>query len=138
MATLAPWLMPVIAAKKPCSRAGSAYSASNERLAAVSDFVLRLSGAKSRRQIAPEAIQAGVGHLQDAANVRGLALVEEQFGGRRVAVLAVSALQKAERHQSVQKISRTAGMQTEPALQVFRIARLLGQFGKQSQLDCAQ
>ena len=49
-------------------------------LAAGAGLVLRFAGAEGRREIAPEGIEAVAGHLEHAADVGGLALVEEEIG----------------------------------------------------------
>ena len=58
-------------------------------------------------------IEAVVGHLEDAADVGGLALVEEEIGGGRVGVGAVAALEEAEGDEGVEEVARGAGMQAE-------------------------
>ena len=50
-------------------------------------FVLRLAGSERRREVAPEGIQAGVGHFQEAAHVVGAVFVKE---GRRFTRVAIS------------------------------------------------
>ena len=57
--------------------------------------------------------EALVGHLEHAADVARLVLVEKQIGGRSVGVVAVVALKKSERNQRVEKVARGAGMQAE-------------------------
>ena len=80
-----------------------------------------------------------VGHLQYAANVRRLALVEEEIGGRRVVILAVAALEKFQRYQRIQEITCGSRVQAEPALQSFqRSSGVLGQFREKPHFHCAQ
>jgi hypothetical protein len=78
----------------------------------------------------PERIEPVVGHLENAANVGWLALVQEERGGRRVAVIAVTALEKFQRHQCIEKIPRPATMKPNPPLQHFQRLGTVGQFGK--------
>ena len=49
---------------------------------AVFGFVLRKPSAQRRGEMAPEGIEPLVGHLQNAADIGRLALVEEEIGGR--------------------------------------------------------
>ncbi len=51
-----------------------------QRLAAAADFVLRLAGAQAFSEVAPVAVETLVGHLENAADVGGLLLVEEEIG----------------------------------------------------------
>ena len=55
------------------------------------DLVLRLTRLQGFGEVSPEAVQAGVGHLEDPADVLGAVGVEERgrFGG--VAVASVVA-----------------------------------------------
>ena len=54
-----------------------------------------------------------VGHLEDAADVGGLALVEEEIGGGGVVVGAVAALEEVEGDEGVEEVVRGAGMEAE-------------------------
>ena len=76
---------------------------------AVADFVLRLAGAEGGGEIAPEGIEAVVGHLEHAADVGGLALVEEEIGGGRVVVGAVAALEEVEGDEGVEEVVARSG-----------------------------
>ena len=85
-------------------------------------FVLRLAGSERLREVAPEGIQAGVGHFQEAAHVVGAVFVKE---GRRFTRVAVSrigavavALEKTERDQRVKEIGIRAAMQAERVLEL--------------------
>ena len=85
-----------------------------EEVAAGLHLALRLPGSQSLGQRSPEPIQAGVRHLQNTADVRRLGRVEEQIGRRSIGVAAVVVtLEHPERHQRVEEVSRTAGMQPE-------------------------
>ena len=88
--------------------------------AAILGFVLWSARTQRGREMAPEGIEPVVGHLENAANVGWLALVQEERGGRRVAVIAVTALEKFKRHQRIEKIPRPAAMQPKPPLQHFQ------------------
>jgi hypothetical protein len=54
--------------------------------AAITEFALRLAGAQSFGQATPLGVEAVVGHLKDAADVGGLAAVEEEIGRGSVGV----------------------------------------------------
>jgi hypothetical protein len=58
---------------------------------AVPGFVLGFTRAHGRRELAPERIEAVVGHLEDSADVGGLAAVEVEVGFRAVVIDAVDA-----------------------------------------------
>jgi hypothetical protein len=77
-------------------------------------LVLELPRAQCLGEAAPEAIQAVVGHLQDAAHVRRLVLVEEQVRARCVVVNPVATLEEPEGHQRVEKVPRRPRVQTQP------------------------
>ena len=79
---LAPWLTPVMARRNSFNRAGIGIKRRERIGTAVFGFVLREPGAQRRREVAPVRIEAVVGHLEDAADVGGLALIEEEIGGR--------------------------------------------------------
>ena len=114
MVMLAPWLMPVIAARNCFSRAGIGVERLEEARAAALDLVLRLPGAQRLGEVAPERIEAMVRHLEDAADVGRLLPVEEQVGLGRVGVAVAGALQEAERDQRVEEVARRARVQAEP------------------------
>lgn len=91
-------------------------------LLAVFDFVLRLAGAESFRQIVPELEEAGVEHDENAADVTRAVAVEIEsaggsvlVGGRRSVALA---LQKLHGDQSVEKIKSASGVDTNLGGQV--------------------
>ena len=108
------------------------------RRAAAADFVLRQARPKRLGEVTPEAVQTLVRHLEDAADVGRLLLVEERIGGRSVGVLAARALQKSQRHQGVQKIAGGARMQAEPPLYALQRLRPFRQIGEQLHLHRAQ
>ena len=58
-------------------------------------------------------VEAVVGHLEDAADVGGLALVEEEIGGGRVVVDAVAALEEVEGDEGVEEVVCGARMQAK-------------------------
>ena len=135
----APWLMPVIAARNSFKRAGSAYSVSNmpgpPPLTSFCGWPVR----KRLAQGSPERIQAMVGHLEDAADVGRLLLVEKEAGLRRVRVLIAGACEKAERDERVEEVagpSRDA-VASRLVIDVERL-RTAGQLRKQAELDGAQ
>ncbi len=92
------------------------------RAAVVLDLVLRLAGFQRRAEIVPVAEEPRVQHLQHAAHVAGLVLVEERRGVRRVAVLArgavADAVEEPERHERVEEIVDAARVQTQHTAQL--------------------
>jgi hypothetical protein len=91
---------------------GVAVERAEEVVAAVADLVLRLAGAQALGQRAPERVQPRVAHLEDAAGVRGLGLVEEEVRVARVAVLRLLtgpvALEHLQGHQRVEEVAGRA------------------------------
>ena len=63
--------------------------------------------------MAPKAVQPVVRHLENAAEIGRLALVEKQVGCGRIAVDAVGPLEKAERDQRVEEIPSRARIKAE-------------------------
>ena len=80
--------------------------------AAVTGLVLGFSSTKGDGEIAPEGIEAMVGHLENAAHVGGLALVEEEVSGWGVVVGAVAALEEFEGDEGVEEVARSAWMES--------------------------
>ena len=119
MRRFAPVLMPVMALRKPFRFSGIGVERAKEIGPAALGFVLWFSGAQRGGEISPERIKPAIRHLQYPADIGGLAFIEKFIGGGRVGIFAVGPLQKAERHQRVQKITRRSGMQSQPALQEF-------------------
>jgi hypothetical protein len=108
------------------------------RRAAALRLVLRLAGPQPLGELVPVAEQARVGHLEDAADIRRLLLVEEEAGLRRVRVDVAGALQEAERDQRVEEVEGGARVQAERGAQIGRRGRLLGETGEQPELHRAQ
>ncbi len=102
---------------------------------AVAEFVLRLAGAQGFGEVAPEGIEALVGHFENAADVGGLAAIEEEIGGRGIGVFAVLALQKAEGEKGVEEIASGAGMEAEATAEVFEGFGALREFGEEAHFD---
>ena len=90
------------------------------------------------RKVVPERIKTLVGHLEDSADVGRLALIQKEVGRGRVVILAVQALEKAQRDQRVQEIARRTRMQAETSLDCCEVLGVLGKLGKQFDLDGAQ
>ena len=137
MARLAPRLTPDMARRKP-SEAGRVGVDGSERVVPALDFVLRFAGAKCSGQAAPERVEAEVGHFEDAADVRGLPLVQKETGLRRVAIDAAGAFEKAKGDQGIEKIARAARVQPEPLLECGEIPGLFRQGGEQFQFHSAE
>ena len=106
--------------------------------AAAADFVLRLAGAQGGGEVAPEGVQALVGHLQHAADVGRLALVEEEIGLGRVVVDAVAALEEPEGDERVEEVARGARMQAEAGGEFGERLGVFGEFGEDFHLDGAE
>ena len=85
-----------------------------------------------------EAKQPVVGHFQNTADVGRLLLVQKQRGRRRVRVDPVLALQKPERDQRIQEISRRPGVQAQASADVVRRAGVFRNLGEQFHFDGAQ
>src|ERR1051325_7075444 len=77
-------------------------------------------------------------HLEDAADVGWLRLVEKQRRLRRVRIDAAFSLQKTQRHERVEEVARRSLVQTQPLLKIVERERLLRQLGEQLHLDGAQ
>ena len=67
-----------------------------------------------------------VGHLEDAADVGGLALVEEEIGGGRVVVGAVAALEEVEGDESIEEVACGAWVEAEAGAEVGQGFGVLG------------
>ena len=76
-------------------------------------------------------IEAVVGHLEHAANVGGLALVEEEVGGGRVVVDAVAALEEVEGDEGVEEVARGARMKAKAGAEFGRGFGVFGEFGEE-------
>ncbi len=100
---------------------------SYERIvAAVTGLVLRLAGAERGGEVAPMSVEAVVGHLEHAADVGGLALVEEEIGGGGVVVGAVAALEEVEGDEGIEKVVCGAWMEAEAGAEVGEGFGVLG------------
>src|SRR5712692_2637670 len=60
-------------------------------------LVLWFSRSKGSRQMIPKGIEAKVGHLEHAAGVGGLSLIQKKISGGSIEVLMVSPLQESQR-----------------------------------------
>ena len=65
----APWLIPVIAARKSLQTRGIGVERLEETRPAGFELVLRLAGPQRLGEVTPERIEAAVRHLEDAAEV---------------------------------------------------------------------
>ncbi len=117
---------------------GVGVEAFEQALHTVLDFVLRQAVLERLGEIAPEAIQARVGHFEDAADVRRLPAIQEEIGGRRVRVAAVGPAQEAQRHQRVEEVAGAARMEAEPRPQALQGLGAAGQLGEHAELDGAE
>jgi hypothetical protein len=82
---------------------------------AVSSFILRFAGAESGGEAIPMTEEAAVCHLKDAADVRGLVLVEEDVSGWSITVGSVFAVEETEGDKSVEEVASRAGMKAKAA-----------------------
>ena len=86
----------------------------------------------------PETVKPGVRHLKYPADVGGLVAIEEKVRIGSIAVVVLSATQKAERYQSIEEIARRTGMQPETAGQRVELFGTVGEFGEDSHFDSAE
>ena len=101
-------------------------------------LVLRLAGSKRLSEVAPETVQATACHLENTADVRGFVPVEKQIRFWCVGVAIPGSLQKAERHESIQEISRRARMQAKAFAEGCERLRTARELGEKPHLDRAQ
>src|SRR5207253_2269814 len=94
-------------------------------------LVLELPCPQRLGKAAPEAVQAVIGHLQDAADVRGLALVQEQVRAGRVAIDPVAALEEPKCYQRVEEILGRAGVKAQPVPYCLAALRMPSELGEQ-------
>jgi len=105
------------------------------RLTAAADFILREAAPQAFSQVPPVTVEALAGHFQDAANVGGLLLVEKKVSGRRIAIVSIAALEKAEGDESIEEVSRRPRMQADAILHSFKALGLVCQLCKEAQFD---
>jgi len=96
------------------------------------------AGSQAVRQAVPETEQPRVGHLEDAADIRGLAFVEEEVAVGRVRICVAIALQEPERHEGIEEIARRPGVQAQLRAQLLRARRRSRQLREQLELDSAE
>ena len=101
-------------------------------------FILQLTSAQCRGEVVPESVEPVVGHLQNAADVGRLLLVQKQGCLRRVAVDPVLPLEKPEGHEGVQKVTGSPWMKPHASGQGGQVFRVLGKFSEELHLHCAE
>ena len=106
--------------------------------AARPDLVLRLPGAERLREMAPEGVEALVGHLEDPAHVRRLVPIEEQVRLGSIRIAVTGAGEESERDQCVQEVARRARMEPQPAGERGERFRSLRELREDFHLDRAQ
>ena len=112
------------------SRSGLLYSSSNIGCPVCLISFCGLAGPEALGQVAPERIEPRVGHLEESAHELWAVAIEERRGLRRVPIASLGsvavALEKAQRHQRVEKIGIRSRVQPEGRAAVRRpvIARL--------------
>ena len=82
-----------------------------EEVLANGRLVLGKAGAQRIGERAPKGVEPDVGHLQDAADIGRLGLVEEQVCGRSVRILTIPTFEHAERDQRVKPVGGTPRLQ---------------------------
>ncbi len=92
----------------------------------MSRLVLRVPGAKGFSQTAPERVQAVVGHLQDAPDVRRLVTVQKELGSRRVPVDAVFSLEHAQGNERIHEVVSRSFVKTQASLDSRKVFGVLG------------
>ena len=117
---------------------GFAIELSEHGRARVFDLVLWAAGPESVGEIAPESVQAGVGHFQEAAHELWALPIEEQRGFRCIAIAGLRAVavavEKAQCDQRVEEIRIGSLMQLKRTLQFAASHGLGAKCGEQPQL----
>jgi len=109
-----------------------------EEVAAGTSLVLGLAGTECVGQAGPERIQPGVRHLEQAANVGGLAAVEEEAGLGCVRVEAFLALQHPECDESIEEVHCASPVEPEAVRDLLLGEWLLRDGREEAELDGAQ
>ena len=104
-----------------------------EKVFACLGLVLRLSGAQPFRQRAPEAIETGVGHFQDAADIGGFVAVQKQRRFRGIGIARPGSPEHAQGHERIKEVSRASRVQSQLQPQRLGIAWSKRQDGEESQ-----
>ena len=103
------------------------------------DLVLRLACLQRFGQVAPERIEPGVGHLEEATDVGRALLVQERRRLRRVAIPSVVAVavapEEPERHECVEEVVDAAPVQAKASAELFTAHGLVTELGEQVELD---
>ena len=105
---------------------------------AVGEPTLRLTASEAFGELAPVGIEAVVGHFEEAADVAGLAAVEEEVGGRCVGVGGIGALEETERDEGVEKVAGGARVEAQAAAEGFEFFGAVGELGEEPHLDGAE
>src|SRR6201996_7648639 len=101
-------------------------------------LVLQLAGTKRLGQMVPEAVESGVRHLQDAADITRLVAIKKKICIRSIAIAILRAVQKAQSHQRVQKIACCTRMQPQAACESVELLGTMGKFGEDTHFDGAE
>ena len=106
------------------------------------DLVLWLARPQCLGQVAPEAVQARVGHLEQPTDVGRRVLVEERRGVGGVRVLGVIAVaiarQEPERDERVEEVRPAARMEPDPVAELRRRHRRRAERREHLELDRRQ
>jgi len=131
-------LTPVIAFKETLQIDGIGIHGGERIRSAVLGLVLRLAAAQRLGQMAPERIEAPIGHLQQPTDIRRLGPIEIDVRFRRIGVFTRAHLQHAKRHQRIEEIARAALVQAEFFPQGVMAQRTLGQRREKTELHRTQ
>jgi hypothetical protein len=101
-------------------------------------FVLHFPCLQGFGKRAPEAVEPGIGHFEDATDIRRLGLVEEEVRVGSIAIDAVGAFEQLQGNQRIEKVARRTGMQFEPGLQRRQVGRARRKRAEDTKLDRAQ
>ena len=101
-------------------------------------FALPFPRAKRKGEAAPMPVEALVCHLQNAADIGRLALVQKQVRRRRVAIVAILALQESQSDQRVEKVSGGTRMKAKTSGQCMPFFGAAGKFGEHFHLHGAE
>src|SRR6201996_6398149 len=107
-------------------------------VAAVARFVLGFACAERGGEVAPEMVETGVGHLEQATDVGGLVLVEKVGGARGVGVVSVVALEAVEGDESVEEVAGRARMKADAAADAGEGLRTICEHGEELEFNSAE
>ena len=111
-------------------------------LAAVLDLVLWRAGLQRLGQVAPEPVEPGVDHLEEAADVGRTLVIEESSRLGAVAIAARSPIavpfENPQCDQRVEEVMDRARMETHPCAEFLTCHRAAAEVTEEVELDCGQ